>query len=354
VAGRRGAASQHRGGRWREPAAHSACRNSRTPRARGRPHEGLALLTYALQVALENDLPTAALRAYANLSDSLCRRDRYEEALEQDRLGLALARKVGNRVFELRLIGEVTYALFLTGRWEEETGLVAEIPEHEASFSAIGGLLGSLLEIYVARGNPGEARKLLARLADFGTSADVQEHAVHAAARAALLHAEGRHADAIAAGEAAFQARGELGADHQAVKGGFIWAVEAALTLGDLARVGELLAAVEALPAGHCPPLLQAQAARVRARLVAARGERDGVEAGFKGAAGMLRELGVPFWLAVTLLEHGDWLASGAGAERAEPPFAEAGAIFERLAARPWLERLAASRASLPMSVGRA
>jgi class 3 adenylate cyclase/tetratricopeptide (TPR) repeat protein len=310
--------------------------------ALGRPHEGLALLTYALQVALENDLPIAALRAYANLSDALCRRDRYEEALEHDRLGLALARKVGSRVFEWRLIGELTYALFLTGRWEETAvRLAAEIPEHEASFTAIGGFLGSLLEIYVAQGNLDEARKLLARFADFATSADIQERAVNAAARAAALHAEGRHAEAVAAGETAFQARGELGADHQAVRAGFLWAVEAALALGRLDKVEELLAAVEALPAGHRPPLLQAQAARVRARLVGAGGQRDGVEAGFKATAGMLRELGIPFWLAVTLLEHAEWLAKEEDGQRAEPLLTEARAIFERLGAQPWLERLA-------------
>jgi class 3 adenylate cyclase/tetratricopeptide (TPR) repeat protein len=306
----------------------------------GRPHEGLALLTYALQVALENDLPIAALRAYGNLSDSLCRRDRYEEALEQDRLGLALARKVGNRVFEWRLIGELTYALFLTGQWEEVARLLAEIPEHEAAFSALGGLLGSLLEMYVARGKLGEARKLLARFAAFATSVDVQERAAHAAARAAVLHAEARYADAVAAGEAAFHARGQLGADHQVVKAGFLWAVEAAFALGSLDKVEELLAAVEALPPGHRPPLLQAQAARVRARLVIARGQRDGVEAGFKAAAGMLRELGIPFWLAVTLLEHAEWLAKEEDEQRAEPLLTEARAIFERLGAQPWLERL--------------
>jgi tetratricopeptide (TPR) repeat protein len=316
---------------------------------RGRPHEGLALLTYALQVALENDLPTAALRAYLNLSDSLCRRDRYDEAVEQDRRGLALARKVGNRFWERSLIGEFTYPLFLTGRWEEATSLTAQIPEHEAT----AGLLVALPELHVGQGNLGEARKLLARFAALQGSAEVQDRAIHAAATAAVLHAEGRHADAMAAGEAAFQARGELGADNQAVKAGFTWAAEAAFALADLGKVQELVGAVEALPPGHRPPLVQAQAARVSARLAAARGEQDRVEAGFKAAAGMLRELGVPFWLAVTLLEHAEWLARDAGTERAEPLFAEAGAIFERLGVRPWLERLAIHRTGLPVPAGR-
>ena len=65
----------------------------------------------------------------------------------------------------------------------------------------------------------------------------------------------------------------------------------------------------------------------------------------------MLRELGVPFWLAVTFLEHGEWLARDAGAEPAEPLLAEAAEIFQRLGARPWLERLAIDRAGLQMPV---
>jgi class 3 adenylate cyclase/tetratricopeptide (TPR) repeat protein len=307
---------------------------------RGHLHEGLALLTYALQVALENDLPTAALRAYSNLSDFLCRRDRYEQALEQDRRGLALARKVGNRVWEWALTVELTYVLFLTGRWEEAVNLAAEIPEHEAASGTAGALLSSLLEIHVARGHLSEARKLLARFGALEASADVQEHALHAAARAAVLHAERKHAEAVAAGELAFQARRELGAAHQAVKAGFVWAVEAAFALADVGTVEELLAAVEQLPPGQRPPFLFAQAAWVRARLAAVRGDRGRVEAGFKAAAGMLRELGIPFWLAVTLLQYAEWLAKDADGQRAEPLLTEARAIFERLGAQPWLERL--------------
>ena len=51
----------------------------------------------------------------------------------------------------------------------------------------------------------------------------------------------------------------------------------------------------------------------------------------------------MPFWLAVTLLEHGEWLVAQAGGE-AEPLLAEARAIFEQLGAAPWLERLDAVR----------
>jgi ATP/maltotriose-dependent transcriptional regulator MalT len=101
--------------------------------------------------------------------------------------------------------------------------------------------------------------------------------------------------------------------------------------------------AIQQLPPGKRPPFLQAQATRVRARLATVRGDREVAEAGFEAAAGMLRDLAVPFWRAVTLLEHGEWLAEDSDAQRAEPFLTEAAAVFERLGARPWLERLAVS-----------
>ena len=53
-----------------------------------------------------------------------------------------------------------------------------------------------------------------------------------------------------------------------------------------------------------------------------------------------LPRVGFPFWLAVALLEHGEWLVAQGRAEEAESLLAEAREIFERLEARPWLERL--------------
>ena len=57
----------------------------------------------------------------------------------------------------------------------------------------------------------------------------------------------------------------------------------------------------------------------------------------FDAAAKRFRELGVPFWLAVTLLEHGELTGD-------ESLLDEAREIFEELEARPWLERLEGAR----------
>ena len=47
--------------------------------------------------------------------------------------------------------------------------------------------------------------------------------------------------------------------------------------------------------------------------------------------------------LAITLTEHGEWLVTEGRASDAEPMLAEARATFERLEAKPWLERVEAA-----------
>jgi hypothetical protein len=44
--------------------------------------------------------------------------------------------------------------------------------------------------------------------------------------------------------------------------------------------------------------------------------------------------------MAVTLLEHGEWLTAQGRGGAAEDGLAEAGDVFARLGAVPWIERL--------------
>ena len=57
----------------------------------------------------------------------------------------------------------------------------------------------------------------------------------------------------------------------------------------------------------------------------------------------MFREFGFVFYLAVTQLEHGEWLVGEGRDAEAEPLLSEARETFERLRATPWLERLDAA-----------
>ena len=292
----------------------------------GRSEQSLALYKHALELALEHDLTAAALRAYNNLGDLLDRRDRYEEAIALQRQGLALARKAGYRVNEWRLIGELSAYLTLTGQWAEALELAAEVPEEQLSRTAIA-VANTLITLAAERGDAAEARRILALLSGLEDSADVQERALYAALSACVLHAEGGLAGALTSGLEAVRnsellGGGTLGAD---AKVAFGIALDSALRLGRYDEVEELIARIDSIPPGRRPPSLRAQSARFRARLAAARGEHEGVEQGFKTAAGIFREHGLTFPMAVTELEHGEWLVAqgarrrGGAAARGSP-----------------------------------
>ena len=136
----------------------------------------------------------------------------------------------------------------------------------------------------------------------------------------------------------------EIGITYLTRKLGFVEALEAAFELGDTERLDALLVTIESLRPGERPPMLDAHARRFRAKLA-------GDDAGFEAAAARFRKLEMPFWLAVTELEHAELLADqGRGAE-AEPLLAEAREIFARLEARPWLERAAGVGPEQPAQV---
>jgi hypothetical protein len=130
-----------------------------------------------------------------------------------------------------------------------------------------------------------------------------------------------------------------MGTTQENTKQAFVAAVEAALELGDLEKVEELVSGVEALPTGRSSQFLQAQVSRFRAHLAGRRGDDEEADRRFKRATGLFRELGLVFYLALTELEHAEWLALQERAEDAESLIAESREILERLGATPWLER---------------
>ena len=105
--------------------------------------------------------------------------------------------------------------------------------------------------------------------------------------------------------------------------------------------------AIERLPSSggtRAAPLLTAHAARFRARLAS---DMDEAEDGFRSATKVFGELGLVFSLAVTQVEHAEWLLEHDRPEDAEPLLAEARETFERLGAAPSLERVAQSSARM-------
>jgi hypothetical protein len=297
-------------------------------------------LAHAVKLGLENDITDPAGSASANLAELHNQRDRYADALAVHRDALALARRIGNRYMEHAELAELGYGQMLTGAWDEAVATAAEVPvEDRVDLGAALSVGWYLPQIHIARGDVDAARRALAVWEAFATSSDEQERATYASTMSAVQRAEGKLEDAIASARTGLEGVATLGPATQAAKLALVEGAEAGLAADDLEAAASFVAIIEDMQPGVRPPYLSAQGSRLRANLDAARGAHDRVEAGFKSAAGLFRELGVPFWVAVTLLEHGEWLASQGRGEQAVPLVREAREVFETLGAAPWLER---------------
>jgi tetratricopeptide (TPR) repeat protein len=304
----------------------------------GRNEEAHALMARSIDIAVENDLPEHAATGYGNLAELLFQRDRYSEALELHNQTLALSRRIGSRPLEWHALAEIAFGEMLLGDWTGAIVSLVDLPPDEG-LSTTFSALWVWPQIAAARGDLETVRLLLERYRSFELAADPDERAVYAAVEALLARAEGKYTDAVSHARRALEIRQFVGPGDQTPKLALVEGVEAALVTGDLAAADEWLSRIEVMKPGETPPYLRAQALRLRARKAEVEGERDAIEPGFKAAAGLFREIGVPFWLAVTLLEHAEWLASERRIDGVAPLAAEADTIFERLAATPWLER---------------
>jgi tetratricopeptide (TPR) repeat protein len=303
----------------------------------GHHQEAQALFLHALRLAVEDGLLEEASATHFLLSDRCFARDQYAAALGHLDEALALARRRGDRPREWGTLAERTYAQCMLGHWGEVDAASAEFSaEQVESGTVVLSMLQAGVSVHVHRGQPDRAHELLAMFAAMESSTDRQNRGCFLATRAEFHRFEGRPREALADAEAALEFRDSLGLTHQAVKQALIEGAEAASLLADDVAKERILGLIAEAPAGGRSPYLDAQLVRFRARAGAD-------PAGFAAAIRGFRDLGLPFWLAVTLCEHGELLAAASDPAAAEPPLAEAREIFTSLAAVPWLERVAAA-----------
>ena len=306
----------------------------------GRASEAAGLMRHALAIALEHDKPSAALRAFNNLTDLSDYEDRYEEAERSVADGLTLARRVGNWFWESSLLGHV-YPKYALGRWDDLVASLDEIPPDEYARARTGftqGYVAFGTAVEVHRGDLEAAAHRLERFAELQTSADVQEVTEYGCGAATLRLAEGDPKEALRFAEIGIEGRDALSLSHSCVKEAVVAGLEAAIALEDQDKVEEILGIVRADPLGRRTSYFQAHVSRIEARELDL--ADDEAEPLFKSSIGSFREVGFPFWMAVALLEYGEWLELRGRGPDAAPLLAEARSIFERLEARPWLERL--------------
>jgi predicted ATPase/class 3 adenylate cyclase len=314
----------------------------------GRLDESVTLLRRALDVALEHDFAQATFRAWNNLAVALECVDRYEDEMELIPPMLDLARRKGDRASELTaLLGHVG-PLIALGRWDEALAFVneAEAAEELEAMQWTSVRVAEVVPVYIRRGDLEAARRVfnVAR-------ARSDEHNDEIRARVAsieieLINAEGDHRAALSMANDVLKLLPVLALMDIGLKRAIARGVEAALELGDLETADAMLNVVRRASPGLVTPLLRAQVARLGARLSALRGEHDSVEAGFTAAIAELGDLRMPFERAVTEVELAEWLDSQGRHEDAAAVTLEARAVFARLGAPPWVDRVEAVLAS--------
>jgi tetratricopeptide (TPR) repeat protein len=308
----------------------------------GRHDETVTLLRRALEVALEGDYTTAAFRAWNNLAVTLEGDDRYLEVVELNKTTLEMARRKGDRSSELAALLGYCAPLVALGRWDEAIAFADEA-ETAKELEAMGWAsvrVGELVSVHVRRGETEAARQVFAV-----AKARTDEHNDEIRARVGcieveLLNAEGRPAEAVSLAKQLLDLLPRLGLPDIGMKRTIAHGVAAALELSDLASAESMLEVVRTASPGLVTPSLRAHAARLSSRVCAQRGQSDSVEAGFKAAIAEFRDIEMPFELGVTLLELAEWLDGQGRREDATAFGLEALALFERLGARPWVERV--------------
>jgi class 3 adenylate cyclase/tetratricopeptide (TPR) repeat protein len=295
-----------------------------------RRREGNILLQGALAIALEHGFNAAALRAYNNLGAGLWVGGQFRAMLENHERGLALARRIGDRQWESNFSCGIPGVLMMLGQWDETLERAAEA-ERGAVTEFVRGLLMFIAPVYLARGELDRAREILVKDAGIAHSESADFASGYALTQALVAAAENQHHDALASVERALENRDRWAGGEAAYR---FQALEAVGASVNEEKLRELLAIVDELYAAEMADFLRAQRARFRARLP----ECD-ADAELATAERLFAGSEMPFYVAVTQLEHAEWLLAHDRAAEAEPLRAEARETFEALRAAPWLAR---------------
>jgi len=322
----------------REVFAHALNTRALMLQPRGRMEESGLLLRHSLQVALDADIPSAAFRSYNNLVALHSKLDQHEEELETSQRGLEQARRVGNRRWEWKFQADMINPLVHLGRWDEALAIRDSLDAEGAlSVLAVAVEVPPVAPVLVARGDVSGVRALVESLEEWAETPDVQFQRTLSVLRAWLATAEERWNDVLSTAEDMFEAIREAPADV-GFRDVVVQGVEAGLALGETSRARRVLSLLDKTRSGEPTPFLRGQSIRLGARLAVAEGAAE--EPDFSVAEKVFRDAVMPFWLGVTLLEHAEWLGASSRAGEGGPLLEEAGEIFERLRATPWIERV--------------
>src|SRR6266516_5972197 len=220
-----------------------------------------------------------------------------------------MARRLGHRQWELNFLGRLAHCHWMRGEWSEAVA-VAE-PLHDpanwqAGSFAISRALPPLVHLHLNRGDIDVAERLLEMRRTAATSAGLLERADYLTAWAMVSRATGGLEEAGRARDEIVPIIERMGVYHETTREAASEAVEISIARGELELAGDLLDRFRSIvsPRHYLGPHL----ALLEPKLGIARGDQDGIEEGFKRAVGLVRESDSGFYLAVALVEYGEWL----------------------------------------------
>ncbi|OGN86148.1 MAG: hypothetical protein A2X23_00130 [Chloroflexi bacterium GWC2_73_18] len=295
----------------------------------GRRREATVLMEAAVRLAEAGGFVAAELRARNNLA-SVLSEDEPRRCSEITRSALELARRVGNRTMAAWLAWSTAAYEYSEGDdWDPVVDAVAEAvagsrtPADEARFLYLACLFRT------ARGDP--ATDTLAHLE--GLVAQLSDPSYAAALDGARADRALLAGDLAAAYDAAIRA-----ADGSSAYEPFALplALRAALWMGDIERARTAAARIDASPFSGA--IAQVERLAARAGIAALEGRRGDAIAGYGDVLRRRRALALHFETARSALDFVVLLGPDAPETRAAAD--EARAIFERLRARPYLDRL--------------
>jgi class 3 adenylate cyclase/predicted ATPase len=303
----------------------------------GRRREGASIQQTALAMARAGGWITTELRATNNVAFGLWG-DEPRRTNEIVREGVALGRRLGNRTLTAWLVGSLAFYAYATGDdWDGALAAVEEVLTGPIGPADRFRELGGAIQIRVARGVP--AQPLMEELKALAAGiSDPQLLSGNEMIQAEVALTTGDPVGAYRAASRSVEILPEFAPFALPI------AVRAAIWAGNEEDARTSAERLDALP--QSDNTVRADRSWARAALAGLAGERDEAIPGFRRALTSFRELGRNFQLARVGLDMVHLL--GADEPEVRAGAAEARAIFERLGAQPYLDRLDAALTAPP------
>ncbi|HET6868235.1 MAG TPA: hypothetical protein VFH80_20135, partial [Solirubrobacteraceae bacterium] len=296
----------------------------------GQPAQALELFRAAVEVR-ELHAPAEVPFTLANVAISLSALGRFAEAAEAARTAIEAAERFASSASREGATLHLARTLFCLGEWDEALEIIGRVAP-EVTPGNSGMAIGPPVLVALARGEFDAVRSMIdefdRRQAKSGAAFESDYRSVFTIALAHVEHAPDRALAAIA----------DAGSGDYAEWPAWLpFAIDLLVAGRDDEPLTAALEALEGPVAPKTSPYVTGQARRLAAQLASRAGDRDAAAEHWRAARQIMSEAGVVFDDAVLALELAE--AGSDGRDDGESLRADALATFERLCARPWIDR---------------